>query len=121
MKFLGLAICLGIITGAAVTVGIHLFFDMNSLVFVLGGATGFLVMKNDPEKHVVNFGDGAVYFGWLGTLIGLISITGDRFSAWGDVDKMGPALAVAMLTILYGYSFKLITIVLARDLKPVKE
>ena len=56
MKFLGLAICLGIITGAAVTVGIHLFFDINSLVFVLGGATGFLVMKNDPERHVANFG-----------------------------------------------------------------
>ena len=121
MKFLGLAICLGIITGAAVTVGIHLFFDINSLVFVLGGATGFLVMKNDSERHVANFGEGAVYFGWLGTLIGLISIAGDRFSAWGDVDKMGPALAVAMLTILYGYSFKLITIALAKDLQPVKE
>ena len=34
---------------------------------------------------------------------------------------MGPALAVAMLTILYGYSIKLITIALAKDLKPVKE
>ena len=121
MKFLGLGICLGIITGSAVTVGSHLFFDLNSLVFVLGGATGFLVMKNDPEKYVVNFGEGAVYFGWLGTLIGLISITGDRLSAWGDGDKMGPALAVAMLTILYGYSLKLITIALAQDLKPVKE
>ena len=38
MKFLGLAICLGIIGGAAATVGIHLFFDVNSFVFVLGGA-----------------------------------------------------------------------------------
>ena len=44
MEVLGLAISLGIITGAAVTVGTHLFFDINSLVFVLGGATGFLVM-----------------------------------------------------------------------------
>tara|TARA_E500000178_G_scaffold237763_1_gene234228 strand:+ start:600 stop:728 length:129 start_codon:yes stop_codon:yes gene_type:complete len=42
VKFLGLAICLGIIGGAAATVGIHLFFDVNSFVFVLGGATGFL-------------------------------------------------------------------------------
>ena len=121
MKFLGLAICLGIITGAAITVGIHLFFDINSLVFVLGGATGFLVMKNDPQKHVLNFGEGAVYFGWLGTLIGLISITGDRFFSWSNVDKMGPALAVAMLTILYGYSFKLIAIGLAKDFEPVKK
>ncbi|HAN81209.1 MAG: hypothetical protein CMD54_07175 [Gammaproteobacteria bacterium] len=115
MKFLGLTICLAIIVGAAVTVGIHLFLDINSLVFVLGGATGFLVMKNEPEKHITNFGEGAVYFGWLGTLIGLIAITGNRFSIWGDVDKMGPALAVAMLTILYGYSLKLITIALATD------
>ena len=114
MKFLGLAICLGIIAGAAVTVGIRLFFDVNSLLFVLGGATGFLVMKNNPEKHIANFGAGAVYFGWLGTLIGLIAITGNRFSVWGDVDKMGSALAVAMLTILYGYSVKLITIALAK-------
>ena len=115
MKFLGLAICLGIIVGAAATVGIHLFFDVNSFVFVFGGATGFLVMKNDPEKHITNFGRGAIYFGWLGTLIGLIAITGNRFSVWGDVDKMGPALAVSMLPILYGYSLQLITIVIAED------
>ena len=115
MKFLGLAICLGIITGAAVTVGSHLFFDLNSLVFVLGGATGFLVMKNDPEKYVVNFGEGAVYFGWLGTLIGLIAITGNRFMVWGDLEKMGPALAVAMLTILYGYAIKIVAIAITED------
>ena len=113
MKFLGVAICLGIIAGAAATVGIHLFVDVNSLLFVLGGATGFAVMKNNSGEHIANFGEGAVYFGWLGTLIGLIAITGNRFSIWGDVDKMGPALSVAMLTILYGYSVKLITIALA--------
>jgi len=34
---------------------------------------------------------------------------------WGDVEKMGSALAVSMLTILYGYIVKLTTIALARD------
>jgi hypothetical protein len=34
-----------------------------SLSLVLGGAVGFLVMKNNPENHVKNFGQGAVYFG----------------------------------------------------------
>ena len=34
---------------------------------------------------------------------------------WGDVEKMGPALAVAMLTILYGYTIKLITIAFIED------
>ena len=72
-------------------------------------------MRNDPEKHFANFGRGAIYFGWLGTLIGLIAITGNRFSVWGDVDKMGPALAASMLSILYGYSLQLITIVLVKD------
>ena len=36
---------------------------------VLGGATGFLVMKNKPENHL-RTGQGAVYFGWLGTVVG---------------------------------------------------
>ena len=50
-----------------------------------------------------------------GTLIGLIAITGNRFMVWGDVEKMGPALAVSMLTILYGYSIKLVTNALTKD------
>ena len=54
MKILGLAICLGTVIGAAATVGIHLYFDVLSFLFVLGGVTGFLVMKNNPEKHIEN-------------------------------------------------------------------
>ena len=72
-------------------------------------------MKNNPENHIKNFGQGAVYFGWLGTLVGLIAITGNRFMVWGDIEKMGRALAVAMLTILYGYIIKLVTIALTKD------
>ena len=110
MKILGLAICFAIMMGAFLQIGLHLFFDLNAALFVLGGAVGFLVMKNDPKNHVGNFGAGAVYFGWLGTLIGLIAITGNRFMVWGDIEKMGPALAVSMLTVLYGYSIKIICI-----------
>jgi flagellar motor component MotA len=29
------------------------------------------------------------------------------FDNWGDLDRMGPALAVAMLTVFYGYICKL--------------
>ena len=47
--------------------------------------------------------------------MGLIAITGNRFMVWGDVEKMGPGLAVAMLTILYGYIIKLVTIALTED------
>ena len=56
MKFLGLAICLGTIIGAAVTVGFHLYFDILSLLFVFGGAIGFCIMKGNPENHMNNFG-----------------------------------------------------------------
>ena len=115
MKILGLAICLATIFGAAATVGIHLYVDILSFLFVLGGAVGFLVMKNNPRKHIENLGQGAVYFGWMGTLVGLIAITGNRFMVWGDIDKVGPALAVSMLTILYGYTIKLVTVALAKD------
>ena len=112
MKIVGLGICFAIMLGAFLQIGINLFFDLNAALFVLGGATGFLVMKNDPSRHFANFGQGAVYFGWLGTLLGLIAITGNRFMVWGDVEKMGPALAVSMLTILYGYLIKLLCIAL---------
>ena len=115
MKFLGLTICLATIFGAAATVGIHLYLDILSFLFVLGGAVGFLVMKNKPANHLYNFGQGAVYFGWLGTVVGLIAITGTPSFVWGDVKKLGPALAVAMLTVLYGYSLKLVTIALTED------
>ena len=115
MKFLGLAICLGTLVGAAATVRIDLYVDILSFLFVLGGAVGFLVMKNKPENHLQNFGQGAVYFGWLGTAVGLIAITGTPSFVWGNVEKMGPALAVSLLTVLYGYSLKLVTIALTED------
>ena len=115
MKIIGVGICFAIILGAILQVGHHLFIDINAALFVLGGATGFLVFKKDLGNHIKNFGQGAVYFGWLGTLIGLIAITGNRFMVWGDVEKMGPALAVAMLTIFYGYTIKIVTIAFTKD------
>ena len=51
MKILGLAICFAIMMGAFVQIGLHLFFDLNAALFVLGGAIDFLVMKNDPKNH----------------------------------------------------------------------
>ena len=115
MKIMGLLICFAIMLGAILQIGHHLFFDINSALFVLGGATGFLVFKKNLGSHIKSFGQGAVYFGWLGTLLGLIAITGNRFMVWGDVEKMGPALAVAMLTLLYGYTIKMVTIALTED------
>ena len=115
MKIMGTGICFAIILGAILQIGHHLFLDINSALFVVGGATGFLVFKKNSGNHLKNFGHGAVYFGWLGTLVGLIAITGNGIMVWGDLEKMGPALAVAMLTILYGYTINMVTIALAED------
>jgi len=41
-----------------------------------------------------------------------VAIAGNRYEIWGNVEKMGPTFAVAMLTILYGYIIKLAMIAL---------
>ena len=115
MKIIGIGKCFAIMLGAILQIGHHLFIDINSALFVLGGATGFLVFKKSSGDHIINFGRGAVYFGWLGALVGIIAITGNRFMVWGDVERMGPALAVAMLPILYGYTIKIVTIAFTED------
>ena len=115
MKLMGIGICFAIMLGAILQIGHHLFIDINSALFVLGGATGFLVFKKNSGNHIKNFGQGAVYFGWLGTIVGLVAFTGGRFVVWGDIEKMGPALAVCMLAILYGYTIKVVTIALTED------
>ena len=117
MKVFGLLICFAIIGGAVVQVGPHLYNDAMSGLFVLGGALGFALLRNTPQKMVENFGVGAVYFGWLGALVGLIAIAGNAFGAWGNVAAMGPALAISMLPILYGYVVNLVCMTIASSPK----
>ena len=106
--YIGLLICFFIIIGAISHVGFNYYNDILSFLFVAGGSVGYGFLKNQKDKFITNCGNGAIYFGWLGTLIGFISIAGNRFDIWGDIDKMGPALVVAMLTIFYGYLLKLL-------------
>tara|TARA_B100001057_G_scaffold376712_1_gene381914 strand:+ start:504 stop:857 length:354 start_codon:yes stop_codon:yes gene_type:complete len=108
-KLVGLFVVICIIYGAVSIVGLELFNDIHSILFVSGGAIGYSLIKSENGDWVKSIGDGGVFFGWFGTLVGLIATTGNRLDIWGDVDKMGPALAVAMLTIFYGYLLKLIT------------
>ena len=117
MKYFGLLICLGIIAGAVLQVGPHLYNDFMSATFVFGGALGFALLKNEPLQIAKNYGTGAVYFGWLGTLVGLIAIYGNAFGAWDSVSAMGPALAVSMLPLLYGYTVNLVCMAIAANPK----
>ena len=119
MKYAGIAICLAIIFVAVAQVGTDLYNDFMSMTFVLGGAVGFALLKNETSEMPRNFGDGAVYFGWLGLLVGLVAIAGNAFGAWGSVEKMGPALAVSMLPLFYGYTVRLICMVFGNE-KPAK-
>ena len=110
-RYVGLLICLFIIMGAISHVGFNYYNDMLSFLFVVGGSVGYGLLKNHNEKFILNFGNGAVYFGWFGTLIGLIALTAGKWDNWGDIEKTGLALSIAMLTIFYGYIIKLITLV----------
>ena len=53
------------------------------------------------------FGDGAVRAGWFGSIIGIIAIFGSSGFGDGNFQAIGAALAVCSLTVLYGYFFKL--------------
>ena len=109
-KFMGLIICMFMIFGAVIHVDPKLYNDFLSLLMVVGGGFGYSFLKNQKDSFIINFGKGTVYFGWLGFLIGLIALTGGKWENWGDIEKMGPALSVAMLPLLYGYTIKLITL-----------
>ena len=110
-RYIGLLICFFIIIGAISHVGFNYYNDILSFLFVAGGSVGYGLLKNQNEKFILNCGNGAVYFGWFGTLIGFIALTAGKWDNWGDIDKTGLALSVAMLTIFYGYIIKLITLV----------
>ena len=111
VKYIGLLICLLIIVGAISHVGFNYYIDMLSFSFVAGGSVGYGFLKDQKGKFIINCGNGAVYFGWLGTLIGLIALTAGKWDNWGDIDKTGTSLSIAMLTVFYGYIIKLITVV----------
>ena len=110
-RYIGLSICLIIIIGAISHVGFDYYNDFLSFLFVAGGSFGYGLLKDQKDKFIINCGNGAVYFGWFGALIGLIALTAGKWDNWGDIEKTGLALSVAMLTLLYGYIIKLITLV----------
>ena len=114
-KYIGLLICLSIIIGATSHVGFNYYNDILSFSFVAGGSIGYGLLKGQKDQFIINCGNGAVYFGWFGTLIGLIALTAGKWDNWGNMDKTGVALSIAMLTVFYGYIIKLITLVLKKN------
>ena len=110
MKYLGIVVIIGIFFGALeMGGGLVKAIDLMSLIFVLGIAIGHALGANPGENVITRFGDGCVRGGWLGFLIGIALIAGSEQAAVMNVSHLMAALAVALLTPLYGYFFKIIT------------
>lgn len=110
-KLIGLFISVLTIIGAIYisTKRIAVFIDVPSFAFVvlltLGGLlfkfgfNGLMFWKN-PETSKFG-GKICIYAGYLGAVIGFVIIG----SSLTDLAALGPAIAVALLTILYSYLF----------------
>ena len=109
-RYVGVLIILGTITGAFMSAGaLAPAIDLMSLVVVIAVGVGHAFGVKDGENRITRFGDGCVRGGWLGLLIGIIIILNVDAAAQMDFTMIIPAMAVAWLTPLYGYFFKLIS------------
>ena len=109
-KYLGAVIIL-LVVGGGITMGGGLgqAIDLLSLIFVIGVGIGHAFGTKDGDSTITRFGDGCVRGGWLGLLVGITLMAGTDYAAQMDFSNIMPALAVALLTPLYGYFLKIIT------------
>ena len=108
--YIGVLIILGTITGAFISAGaLAPAIDLMALAVVVAVGVGHVFGAKDGENRITRFGDGCVRGGWLGLLIGVILILNVNAAAQMDFTMIIPAMAVAWLTPLYGYFFKLIS------------
>jgi len=105
MRIIGILIIIGMVIGALSTVDYNKFIDLPSMLLVLGGSLGYVLAKGKSSNFIKNFGDGSVYMGWIGLMIGII-IIGNNYV---EKEDMWPAFSVAFLPIFYGYFIKLVT------------
>ena len=90
------------------TVGnINQYFDFASLLVVVVISILYAISVKGDDSYIRKFGDGAVKAGWFGSIIGIIAIFGSNGFGSGDMQAIGAALAVCSLTVLYGYFFKI--------------
>jgi flagellar motor component MotA len=107
MRILGFIACAGIMVWIMDSAaGIAAFLDAISLAIVFGGGLAFAVAKGglsqSRNQALLNFAQGAVYWGWLGLLVGCVGIAANL----KEISALGPAAAIAILTVFYGYTVK---------------
>ena len=83
-----------------------LFFDFPSLIIVLIIATAYSF--SNQVNRLVEFGNGAVYAGWLAFIIGFIGMSLQFANTNLDFKGLMEANSVLWLGVFYGYSIKLI-------------
>ena len=123
MKIISLLIIVfAIVAGIFEGGDILAFIDVPSLLVVIGpviasisakhGLEGFKELFREGEnqsKILHTMGVTAILAGAIGTMIGLVIILGNL----SDKSALGPALAIALLTLLYGLLIFLFTTLLS--------
>ena len=101
-----LTILFGACYAASKEVGSYLIFiDIPSIIIVVIIALAYSYNKTNKIK---SFGDGAIYGGWLGFLIGLISMSADFAFNQLNTKNFLLANSVLWLVVLYGYCIKVL-------------
>ena len=88
---------------------LQIFFNMTSIWIVLAGAISFALMGSNNSEKIEFFSKGAVTFGWIGFLVGAVMLLANIEE---DPGGIGPAVSVALLTVLYGYVIKAICFII---------
>ena len=82
-----------------------IFIDIPSIIIVVIIALAYSFNKTNKIK---SFGTGAVYGGWLGFLIGLISMSADFALNELNTKDFLSANSVLWLVVFYGYCIKVL-------------
>ena len=121
MKILNIAIALAVFIGACMlgsenTGGMGSLWDPISLAivvvpsyFLVAAATNSYTFYND-KKSLILFGNLALGFGFIGTILGLIfTLAGMTLEPAAGVDPMASVIAniaISLITLLYGFLIK---------------
>ena len=110
-KILGIVLMVGVVFFVMTTLNIGYFFHLDALLLVTIGTIGYSLANSHNKTIFANIGDGAVYFGWMGVLIAAITIASKGFMH-NNLEDLGPAVAMMLHPLFYGYFVRFITKVL---------
>ena len=108
-KLIGLVIlvvlCVGVVVYATGESGISLlhFVSLPSFLFVAGFGGGLTYMRKNKYKGnelVTIWKNNLILGGWIGFIVGMIL----NLASFDGMNSIGPGMAAAAVTILYGYT-----------------